>query len=132
MQFRQIEAFRFVMITGTITGAAEIMAVSQPAASRLIGDLDASLGFILFDRVRGRLLPTEAAGRFFQGVENFMSASISLTASPNRSGLKNPPTSRSELPQPSPPISFPPPSASSKRPTRQSNWLSTASPLPRS
>lgn len=71
MQFRQIEAFRFVMITGTITGAAEIMAVSQPAVSRLIGDLEASLGFSLFDRVRGRLLPTEAAGRFFQGVEKF-------------------------------------------------------------
>ncbi|HCQ58635.1 MULTISPECIES: LysR family transcriptional regulator [Sulfitobacter] len=71
MQFRQIEAFRFVMITGTITGAAEIMAVSQPAVSRLIGDLEAALGFRLFDRVRGRLLPTEAAGRFFQGVEKF-------------------------------------------------------------
>ena len=69
MQFRQMEAFRFVIITGTITGAAKIMAVSQPAASRLIGDLEASLGFTLFNHVRGRLLPTEAAGRFWQGVE---------------------------------------------------------------
>mgnify|MGYP003671598531 FL=1 len=71
MHFRQIEAFRFVMITGTITGAGEIMSVSQPAVSRLISDLEATLGFTLFDRVRGRLLPTEAAGRFFQGVEKF-------------------------------------------------------------
>lgn len=64
MQFRQMEAFRFVIISGTITGAAKIMAVSQPAASRLIGNLEASLGFTLFNHVRGRLLPSEAAGRF--------------------------------------------------------------------
>ncbi len=71
MRSRQIEAFRFVMVTGTTTGAADSMAVTQPAVSRLIADLEKDLGFQLFDRFKGRLLPTPDAIRFYQGVEQF-------------------------------------------------------------
>ena len=71
MRYRQIEAFRFVMVTGTTTGAADSMAITQPAVSRLISDLETSLGFRLFDRFKGRLLPTADAIRFYQGVEQF-------------------------------------------------------------
>ncbi len=71
MRYRQIEAFRHVMITGTVTAAAESLAVTQPAVSRLIADLEASLDFKLFERVKGRLLPTSNALRFYQGVENY-------------------------------------------------------------
>ena len=73
MRYRQIEAFRYVMVTGTTTGAAELMSITQPAVSRLIADLEAGLAFRLFDRFRGRLLPTAEAMRFYQGVEQFYS-----------------------------------------------------------
>ena len=45
---RQVDAFRAVMMTGTITGAAEMLEVSQPAISRLVKDRERVLGFELF------------------------------------------------------------------------------------
>ncbi|PLW75389.1 LysR substrate-binding domain-containing protein [Cohaesibacter celericrescens] len=69
MRLRQIEAFRATMNTGTITGAAHMMSVTQPSVSRLIADLEENLGFRLFDRKSSRLQPTEEASRFYQEVE---------------------------------------------------------------
>ena len=71
IRYRQIEAFRYVMVTGTMTGAANSMAVSQPAISRLISDLEYYLKFKLFDRIKGRLVPTQEAMQFYQGVDQF-------------------------------------------------------------
>jgi DNA-binding transcriptional LysR family regulator len=69
MRFRQIEAFRHVMLCGTTSAAAAEMNISQPAISRLISDLEYSLGFYLFDRRKGRLQPTLEAIEFFGAVE---------------------------------------------------------------
>lgn len=69
MKFRQIEAFRCVMLRGTTAAAAAEMHVSQPAISRLISDLEHSLGFMLFERKKGRLHPTLEAAEFFRSVE---------------------------------------------------------------
>ena len=69
MNFRQIEAFRAVIISGTASRAAELMGVTQPAVSRLIGELEATVGFPLFDRVKGRLVPTPEADIFYRDVE---------------------------------------------------------------
>ena len=55
IRFRQIEAFRSLIMTGTSVGAAKKLHVTQPAISRLIADLEADLGFSLFSRVGGRL-----------------------------------------------------------------------------
>jgi len=71
MRTRQIEAFRHVMMSGSATGAADALSVTQPAISRLIADLEANLGFKLFERHKGRLLPTPDALRFYQGVEQY-------------------------------------------------------------
>ena len=73
MQFRQIEAFRCLMMAGTSVGAARKMNISQPAISRLIADLEDTLGFRLFNRAKGRLEPTTAGVRFYRSVEeNFL------------------------------------------------------------
>ncbi|MFZ6814588.1 LysR substrate-binding domain-containing protein [Undibacterium sp. Rencai35W] len=73
IQFRQIEAFRCLMIAGTSVGAARKMNITQPAISRLIADLEETLGFRLFNRDKGRLEPTLAGVRFYSAVEeNFL------------------------------------------------------------
>jgi DNA-binding transcriptional LysR family regulator len=66
---RQIEAFRAVMLTGGITSAAELMSISQPAVSRLIGDLQYALKLTLFERRGSRITPTSEAQLLYQEVE---------------------------------------------------------------
>jgi DNA-binding transcriptional LysR family regulator len=58
---RELEAFRALMLAGTAVGAAELLGITQPAISRLIIRLESDLGFPLFDRARGRLVPTTEA-----------------------------------------------------------------------
>lgn len=59
--FRQVDAFRTVVSTGTVTEAAEMLGISQPAVSRLISDFESAVGFRLFRRVGRVLEPTEEA-----------------------------------------------------------------------
>ena len=69
MNFRQLEAFRHVIMTGTTKEAASRMFITQPAISRLINALEEGLGFALFNRLKGRLQPTTAGMRFYKAVE---------------------------------------------------------------
>lgn len=67
MQFnlRQIEVFRAIMVAGSISGAAKLLCVSQPAISRMISHTESRLGLKLFERIKGRLYPTPEAHRLF-------------------------------------------------------------------
>ncbi|WP_459614827.1 LysR substrate-binding domain-containing protein [Bordetella sp. 2513F-2] len=69
LNLRQIEVFRAVMTTGTISGAAKLLYVSQPAVSRLLSHTEQRLGFPLFERIKGRLFPTPEARQLFREVE---------------------------------------------------------------
>ncbi|WP_110668089.1 LysR substrate-binding domain-containing protein [Salinicola halophilus] len=69
INLRQIEAFRAVMIHKTVTRAAQMLYVSQPAVSRLVADLEYYIGFELFQRQKGRLVPTPEALAFYEEVE---------------------------------------------------------------
>jgi DNA-binding transcriptional LysR family regulator len=66
---RQLEAFRAVMLGKTITRAAELLFVSQPAVTRLINNLESRIGFDLFERRKKRLYPTPEAHALFEEVE---------------------------------------------------------------
>ena len=61
MKFRQMECFRELMVAGTVTAAAKALGISQPSASSLITNLERELGFALFKRTKGRLVPTPEA-----------------------------------------------------------------------
>src|SRR5947199_229399 len=50
MEPRQLEAFAAVMSTGSVTGAARLLARSQPAITRLVQELEAEVGYALFTR----------------------------------------------------------------------------------
>ena len=66
---RQIEGFRAVMVTGTVTQAAKMLDVSQPAVSRMISYLEYEIGFKLFTRNNRQLIPTDEARTFYDEVE---------------------------------------------------------------
>lgn len=61
MNLRQMEVFRAVMLTGGVSGAAELLHISQPAVSKTLAQSQRHLGFNLFARVKGRLVPTAEA-----------------------------------------------------------------------
>lgn len=61
MRLRQIEVFYAIMTTGSLRRAAEVLHVSQPAASKVLRYAEQSLGFALFERAGGRLVPTREA-----------------------------------------------------------------------
>ncbi|MFQ6689914.1 LysR family transcriptional regulator, partial [Bordetella pertussis] len=67
-KLRQMEAFRAVMLTGSMNGVARLLFVSQPAVSRLIAHAEQSLGLRLFERDKGKLTPTAEAQRLFEEV----------------------------------------------------------------
>ncbi|URV28404.1 LysR family transcriptional regulator [Burkholderia gladioli] len=65
INLRQIEVFRAIMVTGSVSGASKLLCVSQPAISRMISHTESRLGLALFERIRGRLYPTPEARRLF-------------------------------------------------------------------
>ena len=66
MRLRHIEVFHAVYSSGSVTRAAEILNVSQPSVSKVLAHAEQQLGFQLFERVRGKLIPTHEAEQLFQ------------------------------------------------------------------
>jgi DNA-binding transcriptional LysR family regulator len=69
VNLRQIEVFRAVMRTGSVTAAAQALHVSQPGISRMLAHIELQLGLMLFERKRGKLLPTPEAKALHAAVE---------------------------------------------------------------
>lgn len=69
MNLRQIEVFRAVMHTGSTLDAARLLHVSQPGISRMIRHLELKLGVALFERTKGRLMPTPEARTLHEEIE---------------------------------------------------------------
>lgn len=61
LTLRHIEVIRAVMQEGSVTGAARLLAVSQPALSRTLKNAESRIGMLLFERRSGRMSPTPEA-----------------------------------------------------------------------
>lgn len=70
MRLRQIEVFHAVYSTGTMTNAAAKLNVSQPSVSKVLAHAEQQLGYLLFDRVKGKLIPTPEAHQLFTHVRD--------------------------------------------------------------
>lgn len=73
LSFRQLNTFREVIRSGSISQAARILGRTQPAVSAMIAGLEAELGFLLFRREHGKLTPTPEARYFFEECEDILS-----------------------------------------------------------
>ena len=60
-QLRALETFAEIVRSGSATAAGRRLGMAQPAVSRLLAQLEAEVGFELFYRDRGRLVPTKDA-----------------------------------------------------------------------
>lgn len=69
MRLRHIEIFHAIYTTGSVTNAAKLLHVSQPSVSKVLSHAELQLGFQLFDRVKGRLVPTNEATLLFENVD---------------------------------------------------------------
>ncbi len=61
MNVRHLEVFHAIMRAGTVTGAAHLLNVTQPAISNVLRHAEQQLKFKLFERIAGRLQPTPEA-----------------------------------------------------------------------
>lgn len=61
MRLRHIEIFQAIRQTGSISGAAQLLHVSQPTVTKVLQHAEQQLGFALFLRVRGKLQATPEA-----------------------------------------------------------------------
>ena len=89
MRLRHIEVFHAIKQTGSISKAAVLLGVSQPAPSKVLQLAEAALGFKLFERVKGRLHATAEAEalhgevvELHQGLERLRRLSANLRRFP--------------------------------------------------
>ncbi|WP_264313592.1 LysR family transcriptional regulator [Pseudomonas putida] len=77
-KLRHMEVFRAVMLTGSISAAAKMLYVSQPAVSKLIQYIEVRLAYRLFERINNRLVPTLEAQILFREVERVYQAALEV------------------------------------------------------
>ena len=72
MELRQLRYFVAVVEAGTVTGAAEQLAMSQPPLTMQLHNLEAELGCSLFAREGRRLRLTEAGAVFYRRAKTIL------------------------------------------------------------
>lgn len=92
MNARQLEVFRAIMRNASLTAAAQSLNVSQPAVSKILRHFESQLGYALFERVGGRLMPTmearllyDDADRVFREIEVLRQLAVRIKQ--NRVGI---------------------------------------------
>lgn len=69
MRLRHIEVINAIRVTGTLSAAAELLNLSQPAVTQILHSAERQLGYALFQRVRGRLVATREALQLYPEME---------------------------------------------------------------
>jgi len=72
LTIRQLQTFREVMRSGSISEASRTLLRTQPAVSTMIANIEEELGFNLFIRERGRLIPAPEAHYFLEEAEEVL------------------------------------------------------------
>jgi len=73
MRLKHIEVFNAIMLTGSVSGAARLMHVTQPAITQTLQHAELQLGYALFTRQRNRLVPTVEAQTLYPEVQRLVS-----------------------------------------------------------
>src|SRR5690606_33956840 len=76
---RQLEIFREVIRARTTIGAARALNVSQPLVSNMIRQMEAKIGFPLFERIGNRLVWTPDADEIYHDSESIFSIYRAVT-----------------------------------------------------
>ena len=71
---RGIEAFVAVMASGSMTAAAKRLGIGQPVITRLVRDLEAVLGFSLFERNGPRISPSPKGVQFYEDAQRLLTS----------------------------------------------------------
>jgi DNA-binding transcriptional LysR family regulator len=89
MNLRHFEVFHAVYLNGSVIGAAQTLNVSQPSVSKVLAHAETKLGFPLFWRLRGRLVPTDEAHILFREISELYGRmqSIQKTAKNLKGGV---------------------------------------------
>lgn len=61
LSFRQLQVIHAILEMGSVTDAAETLGISRPAVSMMLAECTSILGFPLFVRTRGAMVPTDEA-----------------------------------------------------------------------
>ncbi|RLJ51710.1 DNA-binding transcriptional LysR family regulator [Litoreibacter meonggei] len=72
LTLRQLTTFREIMRAGSISQAARAVGRTQPAVSTMVRTLEDQLGFALFLRTHGKLIPTPEARFFLEECEDIL------------------------------------------------------------
>lgn len=73
LRLKHIEVFNAVMLTGSVSAAARLLHVTQPAVTQALQHAELQLGYGLFTRQRNRLVPTREAMALYPEVQQLMS-----------------------------------------------------------
>lgn len=89
LNVRHLEIFRAVVNAGSVSAAARMLYVSQPAVTKTLKNLEASLNLKLFKRTNGRLICTPEATTLLPEVERLFGSieSVSQLATEIRDGI---------------------------------------------
>ncbi|VTU36915.1 LysR family transcriptional regulator [Variovorax sp. PBL-E5] len=69
MRLRHLEVVNAIRVTGTLSGAARLLHMTQPAVTQILQSAEKQLGYQLYRRVRGRLEPSAEAAVIFPELE---------------------------------------------------------------
>ena len=99
MRLRQIEIFYAVYSAGSISKAAELLGVSQPAVSKVLRHTEDSLGFPLFERHSSGLNLHKKPLTCLRAPQRFFQKLVDFGAGLKQSARKWPPFKNSTSPQ---------------------------------